>query len=79
VKKAIFYLMLLALIVEPLQAQTTSRTTKSQASAAAEGSFDATALSMVVWGTGMAIVIATAAILIPNSTDDNSGNNSHAN
>jgi hypothetical protein len=48
---------------------------KIQGSAAAYSTFDSTAMSMMLWGTGLAVVITTAAILIPKSS---SGSNSHA-
>lgn len=76
--KRSLFLLLLTTLCFSLSARTTPRevTTRKQGSAAAYSTFDSTALSMLLWGTGLAIVIVTAAILIPSSSSG--GSNSHS-
>lgn len=78
-KRAILYFLLLFSISNLAYGRTTPRGSQRTSNAAAAGSYDASALSMVIWGTGLAVVITTAAILIPNSTsgDSNGGNGSN--
>ena len=78
-KRALLLLLLSTSICFNLSARTTPRegSAKRKASAAAYSTFDSTALSMLLWGTGLAIVIVTAAILIPSSTSGDA-NHSHS-
>lgn len=81
-KRAILCCLFFCSILNPSYARTTPRGSQRSSSAAAAGSYDATAVSMLIWGTGLAVVITTAAILIPNSTsgdsNGNNGSNGHA-
>ncbi len=77
-KRALLLLLFSTTLSFNLSARTTPRegTAKRKASAAAYSTFDSTALSMLLWGTGLAVVIATAAILISSSSSG--GSNSHS-
>jgi len=78
-KRCAFFFLLLFSILNPAYARTTPRGSQRTSNAASAGSYDATAISMVVWGTGLAVVITAAAILIPNNTSgDSNGGNGHA-
>jgi len=78
-KRALLLLLFSTTLSFSLNARTTPRegSARRKGSAAAYSTFDSTALSMLLWGTGLAVVIVTAAILIPSSSSGDS-NHSHS-
>jgi len=79
-KQVLLLLLLSTTLCFNLSARTTPRegSAKRKASAAAYSTFDSTAMSMLLWGTGLAIVIVTAAILIPSDSSNGGNNHSHS-
>lgn len=74
-RKVLIILMVLATIRAPAEEDHPHTPSTTAGSAAAHGAYDTVAISMMIWGTGLAVGIALLTGLLDQSKSSNGGGN----